>query len=105
MFPESICPVSNFHPLPYAIFVDLVMVPTAARLLIQEDLSISADEAMDVVARSSGLGNKLHRLDEDDDEEFKTIIHNNTRMGEANIREYNGRAARVAHNPRPEVRV
>ena len=41
-------------------FVSRVLVPEAARLLIKEDLNLSDEEALDILARSRAYGVALH---------------------------------------------
>ncbi|KAJ7862008.1 hypothetical protein B0H14DRAFT_2170340, partial [Mycena olivaceomarginata] len=52
--------ITPFHPLTYNIVIREVLVPEASIRLIQEDLNITLDAALEVLQESHSFGCALH---------------------------------------------
>ncbi|KAJ7793550.1 hypothetical protein B0H14DRAFT_2224403, partial [Mycena olivaceomarginata] len=62
MFPPTF-DITPFHPLTYDIVIREVLVPEASIRLIQEDLNITLDAAIEVLQESHSFGCALHPSD------------------------------------------
>ena len=78
MFPESPELLRNAHPLTFQLFIEHLLVPHVATVLIAEDNDLGLEEAHRLMLRSGEFG--LHRFPvEDDDEELEDIIQSMSR--------------------------
>ena len=63
LFPNlayELCTSKLGHSLAPVAFISRVLVPEAARLLIQNDLNVSDEEALDILIASQPFGAALH---------------------------------------------
>jgi hypothetical protein len=60
MYPPGRLCSNAYSPLTHVLFVQYVAAPHAALHLIAEDLTISIDEALEVMEDSSNVGMLLH---------------------------------------------
>ena len=73
MFPEHPQLLRNVYPLTFQLFIEHLLMPHVATVLIAQDNSLSLEEAHKLMLRSGEFG--LHQFPvEDDDEELDSII-------------------------------